>query len=177
MATVASIGKTGSILPVAKGRLRRTVKNAASSLATRGPIQGHQDMRKISIKRKEIVRQAAAFRKTLMKTVGRCEICSASRENPHRNLPPAMSALCVHEIANGPDRMKALDKPFAVLCLCWKCNSMSVMNKKDWPQSRQLAILLKSRPNDFDLTAFNNLVNPNAPNRITIDEVKEHLED
>jgi hypothetical protein len=54
---------------------------------------------------------------------------------------------------------------------------MSVMNKKDWPQSRQLAILLKSRPNDFDLTAFNNLVNPNAPNRITIDEVKEHLED
>lgn len=79
--------------------------------------------------------------------------------------------MCCHEIANGPDRHKALDKEYALLVLCWYCNGHVVTAKAAWPQARQLAFLRRSRPLDFDLEAFNRLVNPNAPGRITLDDV------
>jgi len=81
----------------------------------------------------------------------------------------------VHEVANGPNREKALDKPYAILVLCTNCNHQEVEDKRKWPQARQLAVLLRSRPNDYDLVAFNRLVNPNAPNRITPDEVAAYF--
>lgn len=83
--------------------------------------------------------------------------------------------LAVHEIANGPLRQQALDKPYAVLVACWPCNSMQMTDKKRWPEPRQLSLLLQSRPEDFDLAAYNYLLNPNAPYRITIDEVRSFL--
>ena len=85
-----------------------------------------------------------------------------------------MSQLCVHEIANGIHRTAAQDKPYATLVLCWLCNGYKVTNKRQWPEARQLAVLKHSRPDEYDLTAYNTLVNPRAPERITQGEVDTH---
>lgn len=100
-------------------------------------------------------------------------ICQASPSRPVPNRPPELNQLCCHEIANGPLRAVALDKPYAILVLCGYCNMHEVVDKGRWPQSRQLATLFANSPEDYDLAAFNRLVNPNAPNRITKDEVME----
>jgi hypothetical protein len=84
---------------------------------------------------------------------------------------PQLNWLCVHEIANGPLRQKALDKPYACLVLCWACNGEAVENKGEWPVDRQLAVLQACSPEDYDLVSFNYLVNPKAPNRIEQHEV------
>jgi hypothetical protein len=70
-------------------------------------------------------------------------------------------------------REKALDKPYAILILCQYCNQYEVTDKRKWPQARQLAVLRRSRPADYDLVAFNALVNLNAPNRITECDITE----
>ena len=106
-----------------------------------------------------------------MAQFGECWICEHSPKHPWRDKPRELSQLCVHEVANGPLRQKALDKAFATLVLCWFCNSYVVTNKKVWPEARQLALLLDRAPEDFDLAAYNALVNPRAPNRITLEEV------
>ena len=84
-----------------------------------------------------------------------------------------MSRLCVHEIANGVNRQAALDKPFALLVLCWYCNGHVVTDKGQWPEARQLAVLLEKAPEDYDLVAYNYLINPNAPKRIEQWEVDD----
>lgn len=71
-------------------------------------------------------------------------------------------------------RQKSLDKPFATLVLCWKCNGTDFEDKGEWPQARQLALLKIRRPEAYDLVAFNEHVNPKAPNRITPEEVAAH---
>lgn len=86
-------------------------------------------------------------------------------------MPQDCSKLCVHEIANGQHREKALDKPYATLVLCWHCNGEVVTDKKTWPQARQLARLLTIDPANYDLHAFNYLVSPRATNRISQDAV------
>ena len=89
-------------------------------------------------------------------------------------MPRELSMLCVHEIARGPLRQKSLDKPYACLVACHYCNQFQLHNRKEWPEARQLARLKKSRPNDYDLVAYNLLVNEQAPNRITQDEVDSY---
>lgn len=128
-------------------------------------------MRPVSDKRRKRNAEAKPFRENLIKTVGQCEICGHSPQHKWKDKPADCSQLCVHEIANGPDRNKALDKPFATLVLCWWCNGQEVTSKADWPESRQLAVLARSRPMDFDLSAYLKLTNPNAMKRIEIHEV------
>jgi hypothetical protein len=82
-----------------------------------------------------------------------------------------LSQLVVHEVAGGACRALSLDKPYACLVLCAYCNLYEVEDKRKWPQARQLAVLMRKSPEDYDLAAFNYLVNPNAPNRITQEEV------
>ncbi len=103
-------------------------------------------------------------------------ICGKSPQRPHGDKPLDCSNLCVHEIANGPLRRKALDKPYATLVLCWWCNGL-VTNKGVWPEARQLAVLLTEATKDYDLVAYNRLVNERAPNRITQEEVDAFLVD
>ncbi len=98
-------------------------------------------------------------------------ICGASPARPHRDKPRELSRLCCHEIACGAYRQLALDKPYAILALCWWCNGHVVTSKSDWPQSRQLNTLQRKAPQSYDLVAFNYLINPRAPNRITQAEV------
>lgn len=79
--------------------------------------------------------------------------------------------MCCHEIANGPDRFAALDKPFAILVLCWFCNGHEVEDRAKWPESRQLAVLKRCSPGSYDLAKYLELTNPRAPKRITEEEV------
>lgn len=109
----------------------------------------------------------------MLRQAAACEICGRAPGRPHRNMPAEMSSLGAHEIANGPLRQIALDKPFALLVLCWRCNSTVVTNRRAWPESRQLAVLKRRRPGDYDLAAYNQMVNPRAPGRITEDEVEQ----
>ncbi|HDY64795.1 MAG TPA: hypothetical protein ENH84_01005 [Phycisphaerae bacterium] len=88
-----------------------------------------------------------------------------------------LSQLCCHEIACGTHRQKALDKPYALLVLCWWCNGYVVTDKGAWPEARQLALLKRRSPEDYDLVAYNLLVNPRAPNRITEKEVDAYGSD
>lgn len=88
-----------------------------------------------------------------------------------------MAKLAVHEIASGVYRQKALDKPYAVLVLCWYCNSGPFQDRAEWPESRQLALLARRRPNNFDLAAYLELTSPRAIRRIEIAEVLQWMED
>jgi len=44
-----------------------------------------------------------------------------------------------------------------------------------WPEARQLAVLRAKSLGDYDLVAYNNLVNPRAPSRITQAEVDQWM--
>lgn len=129
-------------------------------------------MRYRSRKTQERENQARPFRKQMVAAVGKCEICATSPQKPKHPIEE-LNRLCCHEIANGPDRLKALDKPYAILVLCWSCNGNKVTDKSVWPEARQLALLKARRPKDFDLVAYNFLVNPRAPRRIEPHEIAE----
>ena len=122
-------------------------------------------MRHYSKKRRAREDEARGFRQDLVAQVGCCEHCGVQAIQRGRE-----TKLCVHEIANGPLRQKALDKPYAVLVLCWPCNLLAT-DKGRWSEAAQLACLQRSRPDHYDLVAYNHLVNPRAPLRITQDEV------
>lgn len=119
--------------------------------------------------------EAKPFRDALVAQVGECENCGCSPAS-HRKMAE-LSRLSVHEIADGTHRQKALDKPYAVLVLCWECNSGPFKDRSEWPESRQLALLARMRPRDFNLQAYLELTSPKAPRRITIDDVLSHMEE
>lgn len=120
--------------------------------------------------------EAKPFRDQLVATVGKCENCGCSPANK-RGRMASMAKLAVHEISSGPYRQAALDKPYAVLVLCWECNSGPFQNRAEWPEDRQLALLARSRPKDFDLTKYLQLTSPNAMRRIEIVEVLQWMEE
>ena len=121
-------------------------------------------MRRISNKRRNRQAEAKPFRDALVASVGHCERCHKTPKQGVR--------LCVHEISNGPLRQKSLDQPYAVLVLCWGCNGLAT-DKGRWSEAAQLRCLLESRPDHYDLVAYNYLVRPNAPDRITQDDVDQ----
>ena len=120
--------------------------------------------------------EAKPFRDYLVAAVGECEHCGCSPTNRQGRMP-ALTRLAVHEIASGVHRQKALDKPYAVLVLCWECNSGPFQNRGEWSEARQLALLAKRRPKDFDLPAYLELTSPNAPRRIEIHEVLAFMDE
>jgi len=129
-------------------------------------------MRRESKKTAARRRACKPFRETLKHEVGRCEICG---HDPNRVRPGWVSwVLHVHEIARGSHRQKALDKPFAVLVVCYRCHSERLDSRAEWPEARQLAALKVSRPQDYDLPAFNTLVGY-GPRRVTQADVDAWL--
>ena len=94
--------------------------------------------------------------------LGSCEICGSSKRR-----------LEAHEIARGSHRSKARGKLFASLIVCITCHR-ELDDTRAWPHARQLGVLKRSRPKDFDLAAFNALVG-SGPNRITEAEVAEMM--
>jgi hypothetical protein len=113
--------------------------------------------------------ECAEFRRALILEVGRCEVCG---HNPRAVRPGNIAwRLAVHEIANGPNRQKALDRRYAVLVVCPICHD-ALGGKGDWPECRQLAVLKRRRPHDYDLAAYLSTFHPNAPHAITEAEVE-----
>jgi hypothetical protein len=55
--------------------------------------------------------------------------------------------------------------------LCWWCNGEEV-ERADWPESRQLALLQARRREDYDLAAYNALIG-RGPARITQEDVNK----
>lgn len=133
-------------------------------------------MRSKSITRRHRESEAKPFRDSLVLNVGECENCGCSPSNKQGRMAELVR-LAVHEIASGTHRQKALDKPYAVLVLCWECNSGPFQDRSQWPESRQLALLARSRPKDFDLTAYLELTSPRAMRRIEIGEVLGWMEE
>lgn len=135
-----------------------------------------EKVKKKSDIRKNRESEAKPFRKQLIANVGQCENCGCSPSNRQDRMPK-LAKLDVHEISCGSHRQKSLDKPFAVLVLCWQCNSGPFHDRGQWPESRQLALLAKKRPKDFDLTAYLELTSPRAMRRIEIHAVLEWMEE
>jgi hypothetical protein len=131
-------------------------------------------MRHQSNKFRQRANEARPVREGLIAKHAKCMICDTSPAKPvRRGGTTQLSNLCCHEIANGPDRQKALDQPQSILVLCAYCNLHEVTDKGKWPEPRQLAVLLEKSIEDYDLQSHNQLVNPRAPNRITQDEVDD----
>jgi hypothetical protein len=108
------------------------------------------------------------FRRSLVETIGRCEVCG---HDPTRAKTGFLAwRLDLHEIARGVNRQKALDKRYALLVLCYRCHLERIHGEGDWSEARQLAALKRSRPEDYDLVAYNLLIG-RGPRRITEDEV------
>jgi len=128
-------------------------------------------MRRVSKKTAARIAECREFRAELVREVGHCELCGHDPSLVNRLRQGRIAwALHVHEIARGPHRMKALDKRFALLVVCYLCHEYRLSSRAELPEARQLAALLTSRPHDFDLPAFNALVGY-GPRRITEEEV------
>ena len=122
-------------------------------------------MRQISNKRRELMKKVKPIRDGLRDEVGQCEICGYSH-----------GSLDVHEIGRGSCRAICLGERCALLIVCRRCHEELGSSAK-WPEARQLAVLASRRLLDYDLKAYLSFTRPNAPNRITLEEVLEHMSD
>ena len=59
--------------------------------------------------------------------------------------------------------------------LCSACHE-DVDDTREWPEARQLAVLMESRPGHMDLAAYN-VLKGYGPNRITTDDIDEWTEE
>jgi len=128
-------------------------------------------MRRISPKAVERRKAERSLKAALVAKVGKCEICGHDPSRVRRG--QIAWALHKHEIARGPNRSKAAVERYAVLLVCFLCHEQ-LSSRKAWPEARQLAVLKRSRPEDYDLQAYNALVG-RGPERITEAEVEAWL--
>lgn len=113
-------------------------------------------------------KEVKPFREQLIRSREFCACCNTADGEWYRIKGRTFkSKLCCHEIANGPSRQKALDKPYAILVLCQVCHPIV----QEWKEDKQLALLRTTTPEDYDLKAYLELTSPNAMSRITEDEV------
>jgi hypothetical protein len=100
-------------------------------------------MKAIGTKRRKLNAAVDPWRNALRLRVGKCEWCGSDR-----------NGLAVHEIARGPNRAAALDKPFAVLVLCAACHR----DLHELPGAHAvclgLALLRYNRPQNYHLENF-----------------------
>ncbi len=118
-------------------------------------------LRHMSDRRREREDEARPTRVALKERLRRCEVCGRQRETWE---------LAIHEISNGPLRQTSLDLLFALLAVCFGPNFAAQTDchriTQEEPETRQLARLWLSRPEDFDLKAYLTMTRPAAPNRI-----------
>ena len=130
-------------------------------------------MRRMSEKARKVYAEAKPIRDALRAEVKRCECCGRKESDRFRG------NFDVHEILNGPLRMKTLGERCSLLVVCRECHDERVHGSTTLSASGraafQLALLLRSRPNDFDLERFNWLRNPNAPNFVVVEQVNDQL--
>lgn len=103
-------------------------------------------------------------RRQYLETFPRCAICGASSTG-------------VHEMTNGPYRMKAFGLRAAWLATCSHCNCFVLTDKKAWPLVEQMATKFEVDPEYFDIDAINEILAP--PGRVvhvvTASEILEVL--
>ena len=129
-------------------------------------------MKPYTPKRQEQNREADKVRDELKRRIGRCEICLKPRSPDY---------LCGHEISRGSGlRLRALDKPFAILIVCRDPNFLEQSDchraVQAESEARQLARLYLCDQSRFDLAGYLRLTRPQAPLRITQDEVDLEIE-
>jgi hypothetical protein len=99
-------------------------------------------VRKNTPKRAAINREADKWRKEFLATISRCEYCGKHGD------------LCLHEIARGSHRSKAITAPYAILAVhplvCHEAVGLESVE-------RQLARLYLVDASRLDLVAFNRL--------------------
>lgn len=120
------------------------------------------------------MKDAEPIRSQLIESVGECQVCGHSPKHPHRGKPAECSNLACHELLGGPLRDKTLDEPCGLLVVCWLCNG-ELEDRTEWPHARQLSLILRDRPDDYDLERFCWLRNENAPRYVEQHEVEEWL--
>jgi hypothetical protein len=119
-------------------------------------------MRRVSLKHQPLVDAGNANAAQLIAECNGCEWCSRHYGD-----------LQCHEIANGNAlRRKARVTRFAVLCLCSECHTELHQTRKPAQVLMGLAILWHSRPGDYSLPKFIELVCPHAPRRYLPYEVE-----
>ena len=117
-------------------------------------------MRRLSRKRAASLPDEQAFRAELMERINHtCEWCGAE---------PACDK---HEIGRGKFRESCRMHWCAVLGLGPLCHGILTRMPSDDATIAGLAILRRSRPEDYSLEKFLELTTPHAPNRITEREV------
>jgi hypothetical protein len=121
-------------------------------------------MRRISPKRRQLIEATRQWRDDFRAEIGRCEKCLK---------PTSPAALDVHELVAGSSRAKALDKRYAVLCLHRACHTL--LEAMTIP--RQLAYLLRARPQDVDMESYYRLTGRRWPDLADIRGFYEELKD
>lgn len=127
-------------------------------------------MRRTSLKRQQLNREADPWRRALIASVGRCEFCGCRLSIFGDELP-----LQVHEISRGCDRGQSIDKAYAVLVLCaanpGRESCHDVLHRLGGQDQRALglALLKRSRPGDFDLESYYRLVDRRFPHIEDVD--------
>lgn len=118
-------------------------------------------MRGESDKARKRREEAAPWRRQRVIDYPVCWLCGDKRR-----------AVEIHEVARGSrSRHKSIDAPYATLVTCRQCHDEKLGDTKEWNEARQLALLKRMAPQDYDLAAYNFLVNENAPRRIEQHEV------
>ena len=92
------------------------------------------------------------FRLSLICEIGRCEFCGLTRVD-----------LALHEVARGGSRQEALDKRYAVVCLCDDCHASLHRMAGDDQRALGLALIKRNRPADYSLSQFHLLTDRNYP--------------
>lgn len=115
-------------------------------------------MRRVSERRRKLLAEVAPVRQSLIERVCRCEFCGRYDV-----------WLVVHEILRGSMRAQSLDKPFAQLVLCDGIGDFCHELMDGKPLAMQLAILKRSRPEDFNLLKFRTLAKRNYPDYAAVD--------
>ena len=110
-------------------------------------------MRFQSKKQAAIYREWSPKRRLWLQAFPQCFICGYSSTE-------------VHEIFNGPLRMKAFVVQAAWLAVCTDCNQNELTNKKAYPIERQLAYKLHHDHWSFDLAKCREII---APRQIDLD--------
>lgn len=114
-------------------------------------------MRQWSKKRQQRWREVEEWRSRFKAEIGMCEVCRKHK---------APEYLDGHELCIGSLRQKALDQRWCVLVVCRPCHTM--LESLTIPQ--QLAYLLLSRPEDYDLDEYYRLCQRRWPDHESVFE-------
>jgi len=133
-------------------------------------MKHRKQMRRMSKTTAAQEKECREVREQLRQETGHCEICG--HDSTRVKWGQVAWAIHIHEIARGALRQRSLDKRFALLVVCFPCHE-ELGSRKEWPDARQLAVLKRQRPEDYDLRAFNRLIG-RGPNRITEQDVEAY---